>query len=56
MTINNREWARNFRGTINEFIEQAKLKGLSNKSTQYWVKYNWNFKVKEFYIEHREVK
>lgn len=44
--MDNRIWAKSFRGTGIEFIKQAKKRNLSNKSIQYWVKYNWNLNIK----------
>lgn len=40
----NRDWARNFRGTAQEFILQAKQRQFTNRSIKYWVKFNWNIK------------
>ena len=35
-------WAKQFSGTASEFIEQAKQRGMSQRSIKYWVKFNWN--------------
>lgn len=44
MNKEQRTWARQFRGTIREFVTQAKERNFTDKSIKYWVKYNWNFK------------
>ena len=45
--MNNRIWAKQFRGTAKEFIEQAEQKGLTDRSIKYWVKFNWNIGVND---------
>lgn len=41
----NRVWAKQFSGTIQEFISQAEERGLTDRSIKYWVKYNWNISI-----------
>lgn len=45
MTATDRQWAKDFKGTASEFIDQAKQKGLTERSIKYWVKFNWNIEV-----------
>jgi hypothetical protein len=40
----NREWARDFRGTIDDFQKQSRERGFSPRSTKHWVRYNWDYK------------
>lgn len=40
-----RLWARDFTGTIRDFITQATTMGLTQKSIKYWVMFNWNIKI-----------
>lgn len=37
-----RLWAKQFKGTISDFLEQARKRNFTDKSISYWVKYNWN--------------
>ena len=37
--------AKQFSGTASEFIEQAKQRGMSQRSIKYWVRFNWNIGV-----------
>lgn len=43
--IDKKEWARCFKGTPREFIEQAKQQGFTSRRIKYWIKYNWNLEV-----------
>jgi hypothetical protein len=43
--MNNRTWAREFKGTASEFIAQAKQRNFTDRSVKYWVKFNWNIEV-----------
>lgn len=42
----NTAWAKQFSGTASEFIEQAKQRGMSERSIRHWVKFNWNIGAK----------
>lgn len=41
-TAADRAWAKAFKGTAKEFIDQAQKRNLPDRSIKYWVKYNWN--------------
>jgi hypothetical protein len=41
----NRVWAKQFRGTAQEFIVQAKERDFTDRSIKYWVKFNWNINL-----------
>jgi hypothetical protein len=43
--MSNRIWAKNFRGTAQEFMAQAKKRNLTDRSVKYWVKFNWNINL-----------